>query len=91
MVKNSRGTLSGNTKRLRGRMDLTVSRQVKTFDVGAKVIINQRSTSRGQPHMRYKGRHGIVVERQGKCYVVEIQDGGTRKRLIASPIHLTQA
>ena len=88
MVKNSGGTLSGNTRKLKGKMNLTVSEQVKTFKLGDKVIVSQRSTSAGQPHMRYSGRHGVIVRKQGKCYVVEVKDGKTTKELIASSIHL---
>ena len=88
MVKNSRGTLSGNTRCLKGRMNLTVSEQVRTFEIGTGVIISQRSTSRGQPHMRYSGRYGKIVKKQGKCYVVEVADGKKKKQLIVSPIHL---
>lgn len=91
MVKNSRGTMSGNTRKLRGKLNLTVSEQVKTFEVGAKVVIRQRPVSSGQPHMRYRGRHGTIVEKRGGCYMVEIQDGGSKKRLVASPIHLKLA
>lgn len=91
MVKNSRGTLSGNTKRLKGRMGITVSEQIKTFEIGAKVIISPRSTSRGQPHLRYNGRHGKIVKKQGKCYIVEIKDGGKKKQPVVSPIHLKKA
>ena len=91
MVKNSHGTLSGNSRKLRGRLNLTVSEQVKTFEIGTKVVIRQRAPPGGQPHMRYKGRHGIIVEKRGGCYVVEIRDGGTKKKLVASPIHLKLA
>jgi large subunit ribosomal protein L21e len=88
MVKNSRGTLSGNTRKLKGKMNLTVSDQVRTFELGQKVIINQRSSAEGQPHMRYGGRHGVITRKQGKCYVVKVKDGNTTKELIASSIHL---
>jgi large subunit ribosomal protein L21e len=88
MVKNSGGTLSGNTRKLKGKMNLTVSDQVRTFELGQKVIVNQRSTTRGQPHMRYNGRHGVIIRKQGKCYVVKIKDGNSTKELVASSIHL---
>jgi len=88
MVKNSKGTLSGNTRKLRGRLALTVSKRVKTFEIGSKVIISPVASPKGQPHMRYRGRHGTIVKKQGKSYVVEIMDGRSKKRLIASPIHL---
>ena len=88
MVKNSKGTLSGHTRRLKGKMDITVSSQVRTFDVGTKVVIVQKSTSKGQPHMRYNGKHGTITKKQGMCYVVEIKDGGLTKKLISNSIHL---
>jgi len=91
MVKNSKGTLSGNTRKLRGRLALTVSSRVKTFEIGTKVVINQVPSPKGQPHMRYKGRHGIVVKKQGNCYVVEIADGRSKKKLVSGPIHLKSA
>jgi len=88
MVKNSGGTLSGNTRKLKGKMGLTVSEQVKTFELGEKVVVSQRSSSGGQPHMRYRGRHGVIVRKQGKCYVVLVRDGNSTKELVASSIHL---
>lgn len=91
MVKNSRGTLSGNTRRLKGKMGLTVSKQVRTFKIGAKVIISQKSVAKGQPHMRYKGMHGKIVGKQGKSYLVEIVVGGKKRRPVVSPIHLMEA
>jgi len=91
MVRNSRGTLSGNTRKLRGKMGLTVSEQVKTFEIGAKVVVSPRSTSKGQPAMRYKGKHGIVRKKQGKSYVVEVEAGAAKRYLVASPIHLKSA
>ncbi len=91
MVKNSKGTLSGNSRKLRGRLNLTVCEQVRTFEVGAKVVVRQCAASSGQPHMRYKGKHGTIVERRGSCYLVQIRDGGKTKQLVASPIHLQAA
>lgn len=91
MVRNSRGTLSGNTRRLKGKMGLTVSKQVRTFEIGAKVIISQRAVSKGQPHMRCNGMHGRIVGKQGNSYIVEINVGGRKKHPIVSPIHLKEA
>ena len=88
MVKNSKGTLSGNSKKFRGKTGLTVSKRVRTFEINDGVIIDPKAVSKGQPHMRYRGRHGMIVRKQGKSYVVRIQDGGMKKELIASSIHL---
>lgn len=88
MVKNSKGMLSGNTRRMKGKTDITVSSQVRTFELGTKVVIVQKATSRGMPHMRYNGKHGTIIKKQGKCYVVAIKDGGLTKELISNSIHL---
>ncbi len=88
MVKNSKGTISGNSRKLRGKTGLTVSKRMNTFSVGDGVVIDQKAVHKGQPHMRYRGRVGKILRRQGTSYVVEIRDGGMRKELIASPIHL---
>ncbi len=40
------------------------------------------------PHPRYHGRIGIVTERRGRAYVVDVQDGGSIKKVISRPDHL---
>ena len=42
-MKRSKGTLSSRTKRMRADEPLTVARMVKSFEVGAKVVINVTS------------------------------------------------
>ncbi len=91
MVQRSRGTLSSNTKKLRGKTKITVADQVRTFDIGSKVILALKARERGRPHLRYSGRHGCVVRKQGNAYVVEVKDGKSTKELIASSIHLKLA
>lgn len=91
MVKRSKGTLSSMTRRLRGKARVTVAEQVKTFSIGDQVIINPKARSEGMPAMRYKGRHGDVIEKRGKAYVVRIRDGNKMKELVAGSIHLKLA
>lgn len=88
-MKRSKGTLSTRTKRMRATEPLTVSRMVKSFELGAKVVINVTSYQKGVPGLRYNGRHGHVIERRGSSYVVQIVDGGQTKQVIAHPVHLT--
>ena len=45
-MKRSKGTLSSRTKRMRADEPLTVARMVKSFEVGAKVVINVTSLSK---------------------------------------------
>lgn len=88
MVKASRGAMSRLTRRLKGKGTVTVAEYVRTFKVGDKVVIRPKAKWIGLPHLRYSNRHGIVVEKRGKSYVVEVKDYSTTKKIIVSPIHL---
>ena len=91
MVKSSRGLFSRRTRKLAGKTNITVAQLVKTFNVGDKVIISPKAKFEGLPHLRYASRHGVVRERRGKSYVVEVGDLGTRKSIIVGPVHMKLA
>lgn len=92
MVKASRGAFSGRTRKLKGRSRVSVAQFVRTFKVGDRVIIAPKAKWIGLPHLRYSNRHGTVVERRGKSYVVKVGDyGKSTKTIIVSPIHLKLA
>ena len=93
MSKRSKGLRSKSrgklTKHPRQRGLPPTSRSVQEFSMGAKVtIILDSSVVKGQPHHRYHGRVGVISERRGRAYVVEVTDGGTIKRIISRPEHL---
>ena len=90
MVKRSRGSLSGRTRHLTSKRKLTVSDMVRTYPVGSKVLVSVKPRREGMPAPRYHGRHGTIVEKQGSAYIVEVKDGKARKRLVVSPIHLSE-
>jgi large subunit ribosomal protein L21e len=89
MVKASKGPYNRQTRKMKGKSIVTVAQQVRTFDMGDRVVITPRSTHRGQPNLRYSGRHGIIVEKRGKSYMVEVKDLKSRKTLIVGTVHLT--
>lgn len=91
MVKPSKGAFSGRTRKLKGKSVATVAELVKTFNVGDKVVIAPKARFEGLPHLRYASRHGIIRERRGKSYVVEVKDYSTKKSIIVSPVHLKLA
>jgi ribosomal protein L21E len=91
MVKPSKGTLSGRTRQLRGKSRVSVAQFVSTFNVGDQVIIDPKTNPKGMPHLRYANRHGIVVDRRGKSYIVEVKDFKKKKQLIVGPVHLKLA
>lgn len=79
----------GNTRRLKGKSTVSVAQYMKTFNIGDSVVITPRAKFIGLPHMRYAGRHGKVIEKRGKSYIVIVGDFKATKKLVVSPIHLT--
>jgi len=96
MVKSSKGFRSRSrgtfTKEVRERGLPPVTRFLREFAVGDRVIVRiEASDPHGQPHPRYQGRTCTVVAKSGRAYRIEFLDGGKRKELIATPIHLMPA
>ena len=93
MVKSSKGFRSRSrgtfTKEVRERGLPPVTRFLREFTVGERVSVRiEASDPHGQPHPRYQGRTCTVVGKVGRAYRIELLDGGKRKELIATPIHL---
>ncbi len=88
MVKSSKGAFSKRTRKLKGKGVASVAQLVREFKVGDKVIIAPKARHRGLPHLRYSNRHGIIREKRGKSYVVEVGDFNTKKSVIVGPVHL---
>ena len=93
MVKSSKGFRSRSrgtfTKEVRERGLPPVTRFLREFAIGQKVSVRiEASDPHGQPHPRYQGRTCTVIGKVGRAYRIEFLDGGKRKELIATPIHL---
>ncbi len=93
MVKSSKGFRSRSrgtfTKEVRERGLPPVTRFLREFAIGQRVSVRiEASDPHGQPHPRYQGRTCTVIGKVGRAYRVEFLDGGKRKELIATPIHL---
>ncbi len=96
MVKSSKGFRSRSrgtfTKEVREKGLPPVTRYLRDFEVGSKVIVRiEPSDPHGQPHPRYQGRTCTVIGRSGRAFRLEFLDGGKRKELVVSPIHLAPA
>ncbi len=89
MVKRSKGILSKKTKRTKKKKKITVSEQVRKFSVGEEVVYTPVASTKGRPHLRYRNKHGKIIEKRGNSYVIEIKDGGKKKLLVSDPIHIT--
>lgn len=95
-MSSSKGLFSRRTRKLSRHMkpsEMGISKMLKHFEIGSKVIIMPRSTyNRSVPHPRYKGRTAVVLGKRGDAYVVEMELGkSAKRRLIVPQMHLQQA
>ncbi len=88
MVKASKGSFNRRTRKLKGKSVVSVAQLVRTFNVGDKVVISPKAKFIGLPHLRYASKHGVIKERRGKSYVVEVSDFNKKKSIICGPVHL---
>jgi large subunit ribosomal protein L21e len=71
----------------RGKIDL--KKHLQSFEVGEKVLIDPSPYNpRNIPHRRFFGINGVVIERKGRAYTVEVIQGTMPKRVDLLPIHL---
>lgn len=94
MVKRSKGyrsrTRSLLRKKPRERGKIGLSRILRTYVPGDKVtILIDPSVHKGMPHRRYHGRVGIVHEKRGRSYVVDVGMGKQTKQIVTRPEHLS--
>ncbi|MFQ6135557.1 MAG: 50S ribosomal protein L21e [Candidatus Hydrothermarchaeales archaeon] len=92
-MERSRGSRSRTRKKLkkgaRKRGALPVTKVVQGFERGDKVhIVIDPGVQKGQPHPKFHGKTGSVVEKRGRSYLVEIHDKNAKKILISHPVHL---
>jgi len=93
MVKRSKGIMVKTRnilrKRPRDRGMPPITTYVKEFEVGEKAnIVIEPSSQKGQPHRRYQGRVGTVMDRRGNSFVVRVEMENSHKDLIIRPEHL---
>ncbi|MCD6576108.1 MAG: 50S ribosomal protein L21e [Nanoarchaeota archaeon] len=96
MVTRSHGFRVGTRRKLRKKVrergKVKIGAALQEFDINEKVIIDvEPSYHKGMPHRRFIGKHGKIVEKKGKSYIVEVRDGGKYKKIICAPIHLRKA
>ncbi len=94
MVRKSHGYRHGTRsllkKSIRERGKLGLSRLLREYEPGEKVIIKiEPSVHKGMPHKRYHGKVGIIKEKRGRAYIVEVTQGDAVKEIIVRPEHIT--
>lgn len=90
MVKKSRGkmTTRSRTLKTRARSQKGPQQTIKEFKEGDIVALHFDTAQDKIMHPRFKGKTGKVIEKRGRSYVVELNDGNAKKKIIALPVHL---
>lgn len=93
MVKASKGirckTRQTFKKSPRNRGLYPITRSFQEISEKEKVaIIIDSGIQKGQPHARFHGQIGTVKGKQGNAYLIEVNEKGKIKTIIATPEHL---
>ena len=73
--------------RERGKTGL--SKILYEYKSGEKVVVKiDPSVHKGMPHRRYHGRIGVIVNKRGRSYVVNVTQGKAVKEIIVRPEHI---
>jgi large subunit ribosomal protein L21e len=95
MSERSHGLFQGRTRHLARHHapgKLGISKLIKEFKVGDKVAIVPKGNFKDIPHPRYRGRIGVVTEKRGGAYVVELRlTKQTKRMLVINQRHLEKA
>jgi len=96
MVKASKGIMEKSRQKLRRRSRQRglspITRALQTFKLGDRAtIVIDSSLQKGWPHHRFHGLTGVVVERRGRAYVIDVRFGGKIKKAVVLPEHLRSA
>jgi large subunit ribosomal protein L21e len=76
-------------KKPRERGKLGLSRLLRTYEPGEKVVIKiDPSVHKGMPHRRYQGKVGVIVSKRGRAYEINVTQGDAVKEVIVRPEHL---
>ncbi len=77
-----------NRKKVRTRGKFSFSKYFQEFKEGDSVaIVSEASVNKNFPK-RMQGRTGLVQERRGKVYIVNVKDQNKEKQFLIEPIHL---
>jgi len=76
-------------KKPRDRGKFSLTRYFQKFKEGDKVLLKAEPSIHGGMYFRrFHAKAGVVSGKQGRCYVVDIDDLGKKKSLIVHPVHL---
>ena len=80
-------SLLRRSPRERGKTGL--SKILYEYKPGEKVVVKiDPSVHKGMPHRRYHGRIGVIINKRGRSYVVNVTQGKAVKEIIVRPEHI---
>ncbi|HLC80786.1 MAG TPA: 50S ribosomal protein L21e [Candidatus Nanoarchaeia archaeon] len=93
MVMRIRGKIGKGRHKLkrnyRDKGKISLDKFFQEFKEGEAVALKACSAyQKGIYMMRFHGRTGKIIGKQGNCYYVGISDGSVKKKLLVHPIHL---
>ncbi len=92
MTTSGRGFRAGTRRKLASakRKKFKVEPFLQVFKPGQRVVIRHDPSSHGgMPHIRYKGKVGVIRDTRGSAYVLDLKIGRKERELIVNPEHLT--
>ena len=92
-MPKSKGYRSGTRSLLRRkpkeRGKTGLSKILHEYKPGDKAVVKiDPSVHKGMPHRRYQGKIGVIVNRRGRSYLVDVTQGDAIKKIIVRPEHL---
>jgi len=92
-LTNSKGYYAGARrllkKPIREKGKLSITKLLTKYEIGSKVIIKMDSSvQKSLPHKRFHGKIGIVLEKRGRGYVVNVPKGNSISTIIVRSEHL---
>jgi large subunit ribosomal protein L21e len=74
--------------RERGKTGL--SKVLREYEPEEKVVIKlDPSVHKGMPHRRFHGKIGVIANKRGGSYVINVTQGKAIKEIIVRPEHIT--
>ena len=77
------------TKKSKNKGKVSITNYLQQFEKGDNVKLRvEPAVHKGMYHPRFKGKPGVVQDKQGECYVIKIKDGNKTKHVTVHPVHL---
>ncbi len=89
MARFGHGKISKSRHKLKKpRRKEGITKYLRSFEKGEKVVVKIDSISQNYPHPRYHGLIGDIKEKRGRAYIVDVRTGKKSKQIITTPEHL---